>query len=70
MAVHVSLTTATKPAPCSYLVKVTFLVSCEKSVDQLDSTKHCRFSPGTPDVSCSNCGPMRGGPYGTSWEIS
>ena len=50
------------PPPCSYLIKVTF-VTCEKSVVQFDSIKHRRFSPDTPVSSCSNTGPMRGGPY-------
>ena len=50
-------------APCGYLVKVT-LVTCEKSVVQFDSTKHRRFSLGTPVSSCCNTGPMRGGPLG------
>ena len=49
------------PAPCSSLIKVT-LVTCEKSVVQFDSTKHRRFSPGTLVSSCSNTGPVRGGP--------
>ena len=56
-------------APCSYLIKVT-LVTCEKSVVQFDSTKHRRFSPGTPVFSCSNTGPRRSGPYWTSWKNS
>ena len=41
------------------LAKVTF-VTCEKIVVQFDSTKHSRFSPGTPVSSCNNTGPMRG----------
>ena len=49
-------------APCSYLNKVN-LVTCEKSVVQFDSTKHRRFSPGTPVSSCSNTGAKNGGPY-------
>ena len=64
MVVHVSPTTDLDliPAPCSYLIKVTF-VTCENNVVQFDPTKHRRFSPGTPVSSCSNTGPMRGGPY-------
>ena len=71
MVVHVSLTTdhGSIPAPCNNLIKVT-LVSCEKTVVQFDSTKHRRFSPGTPVSSCSNTGPMRGDPYWTSRENS
>ena len=68
MVIHVSLTTVTRVrshAPCSYL-----LVTCEKSVVPFDSTKHRRFSPATPVSSCSNTGPMRGGPYWTSREDS
>ena len=57
------------PAPCSYLIKVT-LVTCEKSVVQLNSTKHCRFSPGIPVSCCSNIGPMRGALDWLSWESS
>ena len=38
-------------------------ITCEKSTVQFDSTKHRRFSPGTPASSCSNTGSMRGGPY-------
>ena len=62
--VHVSLTTVTRgsiPATCSYLIKV-MLITCEKTVGRFDSTKHRRFSPGTPVSSCSNTGPMKGGP--------
>ena len=65
---HMPLTTVTRvrfPAPCRYLIKVIF-VTCEKSVVQFDSTKHHRFSPGTPVSSFSNTGPMRGGPYWNS----
>ena len=53
--------------PRSYLIKVT-LVTCEKSFVKFDSTKHRRFSPGTPVSSCSNTGPTMGGlsPYWTS----
>ena len=51
------------------MIKVT-LVTCEKSVVQFDSTKHHRFSPGTPVSSYSNTGPMRGGPYWASRENS
>ena len=72
VVVHVFLSTVTKvrfPAQCNYLIKVTF-VTCEKSVVQFDSTKHRRFSPGTPVSSCSNIGPMRGGPYWTFREKS
>ena len=70
MVVHVSLTTVTRVrflAPYSYLIKIN-LVTCEKSVAQFVSTKHRRFSPGTPVSSCRNTGPMRGGPYWTSRE--
>ena len=56
------------PAPCSHLIKIT-LVTCEKNVVHFDSTKHRRFSPGTP-ISCSNTGPMWGGPYWSSRENS
>ena len=35
-------------APGSYLIEVT-LATCEKSVVQFDSNKHCRFTLGTPD---------------------
>ena len=69
---HVSLTAMTRvrfPALCSYLIKVT-LITCEKSVVQFDSTKHRRFSLGTPVSSCNNTEPMRGGPYWTSKENS
>ena len=45
-------------------------VTREKSVVQFDFTKHHRFSPGTPVSSCSNTGPMWGGPYWTSRENS
>ena len=72
VVVHVSLTTVTMgliPALCSYLIKIT-LVTCEKHVTQFVSTKHCRFSPGTPVSSCSNTGPMRGGLFWTSRENS
>ena len=55
------------PAPCSYLIKVTF-VTCEKSVVQFDSTKHVRFSLGTSVSSCSNNGSIWDGPYWTSRE--
>ena len=43
------------PALCRYiyLIKVT-LFKGEKSVVQFDSTKHCRFSPGTSVPSCSS----------------
>ena len=57
------------PAPCSYVIKVAF-VTCEKSIVQFNSTKLRRFTPGTPVFSCSNTGPMRGGPYWTSRETS
>ena len=70
MVVHVSSHHCDKgsiSAPCSYLNKIT-LVICDKSVVQFDSTKHRRFSSGTPVSSCSNTGPMRGGPYWTSRE--
>ena len=50
-------------------LKVTFVI-CEISVDQFDSTKHRKFSPGTPVSSCSNTGPMRCDPYWTSRENS
>ena len=70
VVVHVSLTTVTRvwfrPRAVIWL-KVT-LVTCEKSVVQFDSTKHRRFSPGTPVSSCHNTGPMRVGPYWTSRE--
>ena len=46
------------------------LVTREKSVVQSDSAKHHKFSPGTPVSSCSNTGPMTGGPYSTSRENS
>ena len=46
------------------------MVTCEKSVVQFVSTKHRRFSPSTLVSSCSNTGPMRGGPYWTSRENS
>ena len=55
------------PAPGRYLIKVIF-VTCWKSVVDFDSTKHSRLSLGTPVSSCSNTGPMRGGPYWTSRE--
>ena len=57
------------PVPCSYLIEVT-LVTYEKSIVYFDSTKHRRFSPGTQVSSCSNTGPMRGGPCWTSRENS
>ena len=57
------------PDSCSYLIKVTF-VTCEKSVVHFVYTKHCWFSLGTQVSSCSNIGPMRGGPYWTSRENS
>ena len=57
------------PTPCNYLIKVT-LVTCEKSIIQFDSTKHRRFSLGTPASFCSNTRPVRGGPYWTSRENS
>ena len=47
------------PAPCSYLIKVTF-VTYEKNVVHFDSTKHQRFSPGTLVSSGCNTGSMRG----------
>ena len=37
---------------------------------QFDSTKHRRFSPGTPVSSSTNTGPMRDGTYWTSRENS
>ena len=37
---------------------------------QFDSTKHRRFSLGTPVSSCTNTGPMRDDPYWTSRENS
>ena len=42
----------------------------ETSVVQFDLTKHCRFSPGTPVSSCSNTGPMWGGPYWTTSSLT
>ena len=57
------------PAPYGYQIEVT-LVTYEKSVVQFVSTKHRRFSPGTPVSSCTNIGPMRGGPYWASRENS
>ena len=57
------------PDPCSYLIK-TILVTSEKSVVKFVSTKHRRFSPGTPVSSNSNTEPMRGGPYCTSRQNS
>ena len=70
VAVHMSLTTVTRVRfRLSYLIKVTS-VTCEKSVVQFDSTKHRRFSLGTQVFSCSNTGPMRGGPYWTCRENS
>ena len=69
MVVHVSLTTVTTNGlilvPCSYVIKIT-LVTYEKSVVQLDSTKHGKFFPGTPVSSCSNTGLKRIVPYWTS----
>ena len=50
------------PTAGSNLIKFT-LVTCEKSVVQLDSTKHRRFSPGTPVSFCHNTGTMSVGPY-------
>ena len=55
------------PAPCGYVIKITF-VTCEKSVVQFVPIKYRRFSPGTPVFSCSNTGPMSGGPYLTFRE--
>ena len=40
-----------------FVIKATF-VTCEKSVVQSDSTKHRKFSPGTPVSPCSNTRPM------------
>ena len=57
------------PAQCSYQIKITTLVACEKS-KQFDSTKHRRFSPVAPVSSCTNTVPMRDGPYWTSSENS
>jgi hypothetical protein len=37
---------------------------------QFDSTKHGRFSPGTPISSCSNTGSIRHDPYWISRENS
>ena len=70
--VHVSFTSVTGvrfQLSCSYLVKVTFVI-CETSVVQFDFIKNHRFSPGTPVSSCSDTGPMRGGPYWTSRKNS
>ena len=53
----------------SYLTKVSSFTR-GKSTVQFDSTKHHRFSPGTPVSSCSNTGPMRDGPNWTSTENS
>ena len=49
--------------PCSNLIKVT-LVTCEKNVIHLDSTKvkHYGFSLGTRVSSCTNTGP-------TGWSL-
>ena len=72
VVMHVSLTTVTRvqiSASCSYLIKVA-LVMCWKSVLQFVSSKYRRFSPGSPISSCSNTGPMNGGPYWTSRENS
>ena len=53
--------------PRSSVIKAT-LVTCEKSIAHFDSIKHHRFSKGPPASSCSNTGPMRGGPYWISRE--
>ena len=55
------------------MTRVQFLLSAVirlKLCFQFDSTKHRRFSPGTPVSSCTNTGPMRDGPYRTSRENS
>ena len=57
------------PAPCSCLVKVS-LSHVRRVLSTLTLPSIAGFSLGTPVSSCSNTGPLRGGPYWTSRESS